>query len=74
MKTEFWRSRGFWTAFAALLANLLALLGAVGVDLNPQQQAEILAGLNSLLALLGIVFRWQAVGPLTVGKTEEQDR
>lgn len=60
----FWQSRGFWTSVFAIVANILALAGTFRAELTPETQAQVMAALNSGLAVLAIVFRWQADGPL----------
>lgn len=62
MNTPFWKSKTFWTMVVAFAVNVLP---AAGVPITPTMQT---AG-SAILAVLGIIFRWTAAGPLSASSS-----
>lgn len=59
MNKEFWKSKTFWTALLGFIA--LVVNGAFGFAIP-----EVVIG--AIMAVLTIIFRWQAEGPLKAKK------
>lgn len=70
-----YQSRTVWVLLGAVLSNVLAMLGALGVlHLSPEASTAVLGTWNSILAVLGIAFRWTASGPLSSGTSRRSSR
>lgn len=54
----FWQSRAFWTLVLGGIFNVLVYVGVV-------TDAMVAVITNIVLGILGIIFRWQASGPLS---------
>jgi uncharacterized membrane protein YtjA (UPF0391 family) len=61
MTSEFWKSRTFWVVALGAVFNVLTYFGVVDAG-----GAE--TWINTILFVLGIIFRWVAQGPLTLSK------
>ena len=61
----FWTSKTFWVMILGLVFNVLTQTGVISADLDVQTIT------NGVLLILGIVFRWQADGRLSVTKPKE---
>ena len=62
----FWTSKTFWVLALGLMFNLARWSGKLPTFIGTSEVSEII---NTLVGILGIVFRWQSNQSLTVDPT-----